>query len=65
MSLELKMGYYHISLSEYASNMCTIIIPWGKYSKKYLPMAVSNSPDIFQEIMNKFSVDLNFQSVHR
>ena len=31
MSLDLNMGYYHIRLSNQASNLCTIIIPWGKY----------------------------------
>ena len=29
-SLDLNMGYYHILLSEQASNLCTIILPWGK-----------------------------------
>ena len=31
-SLDLNMGYYHIKLSENASNLCTIFIPRGKYS---------------------------------
>ena len=31
MLLDLNMGYYHIQLSENASNLCTIIIPQGKY----------------------------------
>ena len=48
-SLDLSMGYYHIQLSENASNLCTIIIPWGKYRYKHLPMGVTNSPDIFQK----------------
>ena len=30
-SLDLNMGYYHIGLSENASNLCTIILPQGKY----------------------------------
>ena len=29
--LDLNMGYYHIQLSENASNLCTTIILWGKY----------------------------------
>ena len=28
-SLDLSMGYYHIRLSENASNLCTIILLWG------------------------------------
>ena len=29
-SLDLDMEYYHIRLSENTSNLCTIILPWGK-----------------------------------
>ena len=52
-SLDLNMGYYYISISEEASNLCTIILPWGKYKYKRPPMGVCNSPDIFHEKMNK------------
>ena len=52
-SLDLDMGYYHICLSEEASNLCTIILPWGKYRYKRLTIGVSNSPEIFQEKMNE------------
>ena len=46
------MGYYYIQLSKNASNLCTIITPWGKYRYKRLPMGLANSPDIFQQKMN-------------
>ena len=29
-SLDLNMGYYYIQISESASNLCKIIIPWVK-----------------------------------
>ena len=51
-SLDLNMGYYHIRLIQNASNLCTIILPWGKYYYKRLPMGISNSLDIFQYNMN-------------
>ena len=51
-SLDLNMGYYHIRLSKKASNLCTIIIPWGKFHYKRLPMGVAISSDIFQQKMN-------------
>ena len=47
-SLYLNVGYYHTQLSENASNLCTIILPWIKYCYKRLPMGVATSPDIFQ-----------------
>ena len=28
--LNLSMRYYHILPTEYTSNSCTIILPWGK-----------------------------------
>ena len=46
------MVYYHILLNEDTSNLCTIILPWGKYRYKRLPMVVSNSKDIFQQKIN-------------
>ena len=46
------MGYYHIYLIENTSNLFTIIIPWGGYCYKRLPMGISNSPDIFQQRTN-------------
>ena len=47
------MGYYHIRFNEQASNLCTIILTWGKYRYKCLTIGVRNSPDIFQEKMNE------------
>ena len=51
--LDLNMGYYHIRLSDQDSNLCTIILPWGKYKYKRLQRGICNSPEIFQEKMNK------------
>ena len=31
-ALDLNMGYYTIRLDPDASKICTIILPWGKYS---------------------------------
>ena len=52
-SLNLSMNYYHKLISEKAINLCDIILQWGKYQYKCLPMGASNSPYIFQEKMNK------------
>ena len=37
-SFDLNMGYYHIQLTEDASNLCMHILPWEKYCYKCLPM---------------------------
>ena len=52
-SLDLNTGYYHIIISKYAINLCTIILKWGKYRYKCIPMGFSNLQEIFQEKMNK------------
>ena len=57
-ALDLNMGYYTIRLDPDAQKICTIILPWGKYSYLRLPMGVAGSPDIFQEKMSGLMEDL-------
>ena len=59
-SLDLNMGYYHISLTPHASRLCTVVLPWGKYEYLKLPMGLCNSPDIFQEKMSDLMAGLEF-----
>ena len=53
------MGYYHIELDTISRELCTIVLPWGKYQYQKLPMGLCNSPDIFQEKMNELFVGLD------
>ena len=59
-ALDLNMGYYAIRLDPDASNFCTIIFPWGKYSYLNLPMGITGSPDIFQAKMSVLMAALEF-----
>ena len=59
-ALDLNMGYYTIRLDPDAQNICTIILPWGKYSCLRLPMGMSGSPDIFQEKMSDLMRTLEY-----
>ena len=54
------MGYYQIRLSEESSKIFSIILPWGKYRYKHLPMGVSNSPEIFQDKINQMFYGFEF-----
>ena len=54
------MGYYTIRLDPDAQKLCTIILPWGKYSYLRLPMGVANSPDLFQKKMSELMAGLEF-----
>ena len=63
-AINLSMGYYHIPLDEYSQQLCTTILPWGKYRYKKLPMGISSAPDIFQSIMDDILGDLQFVRVY-
>ena len=58
--LVLNMVYYHIRFIDQASNLCTIILPWGNYKYKRLPMGICKSPEIFHEKMNEMFHELEF-----
>ncbi len=60
MALDLNMGYYTIRLDPNAFRICTIIVPWGKYSYKRLPMGIAGSPDIFQSKMLELMKSLEY-----
>jgi hypothetical protein len=59
-ALDLNMGYYTIRLDPDASKICTIILPWGKYSYLRLPMGIACSPGIFQSKMSELMETLEF-----
>ncbi len=59
-ALDLNMGYYTIRLDREASEICTIIFPWGKYSYKRLPMGFGGSADIFQAQMMDLMTSLEY-----
>ncbi len=59
-ALDLNMGYYTIRLDPNAQRICTIILPWGKYSYQRLPMGMARSPDIFQEKMSDLMQTLEY-----
>jgi hypothetical protein len=59
-ALDLNMGYYTIRLDPTASEMCTIIFPWGKYSYKRLPMGFGGSADVFQAQIMDLMASLKF-----
>eukprot|EP00804_Cyclotella_cryptica_P002448 CCRYP_019166-RA/>CCRYP_019166-RA protein AED:0.22 eAED:0.19 QI:0/-1/0/1/-1/0/1/0/66 len=54
------MGYYTIRLDSNAQKICTIILPWVKYSFLRLPMGIVGSPDIFQAKMSEQMATLKF-----
>ena len=56
--LDLSMQYYTFKLDEESSNLCTIAMPFRLYKYKRLPMGISTSPDIAQELMEHILGDI-------
>ena len=59
-SLDLNMGYYHLELDPASKELCTIVLPFGKFEYQRIPMGLCNSPDIFQEKMNELFEGLDY-----
>ncbi len=59
-SLDLNVGYYHVELNPNSRELCTIVLPFGKYEYQRVPMGLCNSPDIFQEKMSELMDGLEF-----
>ena len=47
--LDVNMGYYHTLLDKHSQEICSIVLPWGKYCYTRLLQDLNYSPDIFQE----------------
>ena len=58
--LDLNMGYFHIIIIEYESNLFTIILLWGKYCYKMLPMGDISPPIVFHHKLNVMSQRFEF-----
>jgi hypothetical protein len=43
-TLDLRLRFHHIFLSEYASNVFTTVLPWGKYSYTRMPLGYTGAP---------------------
>ena len=58
-SLDLCLGYYHISLTEEAKKKTAFIMTDGKYQWNVVPFGLATAISTFQYLMSKFLTSLN------
>jgi len=46
--IDMKDGFWHVSLDESSSKLCTFNSPFGRYSMLHLPFRLSSAPEVFQ-----------------
>ena len=52
--LDMRSGFWQVSLSPKAQELCSFITPSGRVFKPLvMPFGLSNAPPIFQELMDK------------
>ena len=63
-AIDLSMGYYHMELDKESKQLCTTVLPDGKYVWNRLAMGLACGPDMFQEVMTNIFIDLDYVLVY-
>ncbi len=47
------MQYYTFILDELSQELCVIVMPFGKYKYKHLPIGLNFTPDFVQQVIEE------------
>ncbi|GFS59198.1 transposon Tf2-9 polyprotein [Nephila pilipes] len=56
--VDLKDGFWHVSLDEVSSEICTFNTPFGRYKFNKLPLGIVSAPEVFQKRNQKLFGDI-------
>ena len=59
-TIDLTSAYYHIGLSEEASEKSAFITPWGKWKFNRVPFGLREAPGIFQNLMDQILAGVDY-----
>ena len=59
-TLDLRVGYHHISLDEESITKTASTLPFGKYKYIKVPFGLTQAPAYFQDFMTGILKDFNF-----
>lgn len=62
--LDIKDAFYHISLDETSSKMCSFSTPFGTYRFLRAPFGLSCLPELFQRLISKYFGDIKGVSLY-
>ena len=57
-SLDAASGFYQISLTEWASNLCTRATPKGRFRFLRFPFGLKMAPEVYLQVMSELFGDL-------
>ena len=52
--LDVRNGFWHVSLDEESTYLTTFQTPFGRYRWKRMPFGISSAPEVFQRKMHEF-----------
>ena len=52
--LDVRNGFWHVSLDEESTYLTTFQTPFGRYRWKRMPFRISSAPEVFQRKMHEF-----------